>query len=56
MSKLDLNEWNICNPDLRQDVLPQPYRLISDILDETILHNLNLYMYQIEEKKKDENY
>lgn len=29
MNKTDLNDWNICNPDLREDPLPQPYKLIN---------------------------
>jgi hypothetical protein len=48
MKKFDLNEWEICNPDNREDVLPQPYRLINEVLNETILYRLNLSMYEIE--------
>ena len=47
MNKIDLNEWEICNPDNREDQLPQPFRLISEVLSETILHKLSLSMYEI---------
>lgn len=56
MQKLDLNEWQICNPDNREDSLPQPYKLINEVLNETIMYKLNLSMFEIEEKKKDKNY
>lgn len=56
MMKFDLNEWGICNPDNREDVLPQPYRLISEVLGETILYQLSLKMFEIQQKKKDKNY
>lgn len=36
--------------------MPQPYGLISEALKETILHKLDLAMFQIEQKKKDSNY
>ena len=56
MSKMDLTEWGICNPDNREDQLPQPYRLIAEVLRETVLHGLSVAMFEIEDKKKDKNY
>jgi hypothetical protein len=56
MKSLDLEEWHISDPDSREDLLPQPYRLISDLLQETVLHGLSLNIYNIEQKKKDSNY
>ena len=33
-----------------------PYRLIDEVLQETILYKLNLALHHLEEKKKDRNY
>ena len=33
-----------------------PYRLIDEVLNETILKQLGLALHRIEEKKKDKNY
>lgn len=37
-------------------MLPEPYAMIVDVMQETILHKLNLSMHEIENKRKDENY
>ena len=52
----DLDEWIICNPGHREDRLPQPYALVAEILGETVMHQLGLAMFEIEQKKKDSNY
>lgn len=53
---MDLMEWGICDPDNREDHLPQPYSLIAEVLRETVLHGLSVAMFEIEQKKKDKNY
>ena len=32
-----LNDWKQCNPDLRINQLPMPYKIIDEILNEEIL-------------------
>ena len=56
MKKIELDQWDICDPENREDILPQPYGLISNVLEETIFHKLGLAMYEIDQKKKDSNY
>jgi hypothetical protein len=56
MKQTDLDEWDICDPERREDFLPQPYGFIADILGETVLYKLGLAMFEIEQKKKDRNY
>ena len=51
---LDDNDVN--NPDNALDILPLPYSIIDEVLNETILFQLNLKMHEIEEKKKNSNY
>lgn len=42
----------INDPQRREDHLPFPYSMIDEVLQETILYQLNLKMYDIEQKKK----
>lgn len=55
-NKDPLTDFSANDPDNIDDVLPFPYSMIADVLNETILHNLSLEMHHIEQKKKDENY
>lgn len=56
MTSLDLESWKVCDPELRQDHLPQPYSLINEVLEETVLHRLDLALFNIDQKNKDPNY
>jgi hypothetical protein len=51
-----LFDSSINNPDNKEDILPMPYSLINEVLNETFLHELNLKLHEIEQKKKDSNY
>ena len=51
-----LNDATINNPLNQDDLLPMPYCLIDEVLQETIILQLNLKMHEIEEKKKNPNY
>ena len=37
MHKDVLNDWKFCDPEIRTDQLPMPYRIIDEILNEEIL-------------------
>ena len=39
MKKDILNDWQFCDPDVREDQLPMPYRIIDEVLREEILQN-----------------
>lgn len=51
-----LIDININDPENREDKLPFPYSMINDVLNETIIYQLNLQMHEIQQKKKDDNY
>ncbi len=51
-----LVDININDPENREDKLPFPYSMINDVLNETIIYQLNLQMHEIQQKKKDDNY
>ena len=40
------------DPDNLEDRLPMPYSLINDVLNETILFQLNLKMHEIDKTRK----
>lgn len=52
----ELNSWSYCNPDNFGDILPQPFRLISHILEETLLSRVFSAVFLIEKHKSDANY
>jgi hypothetical protein len=51
-----LADYQTNDPENREDKLPFPYSMIADVLQETVIYQLNLKMHQIEEKKKTANY
>ena len=32
MKNIELDKWDICDPENREDILPMPYSLINDVL------------------------
>ena len=52
----ELNGWKYCNPSLKQDKLPQPYRFIDKCLNQEILRQLYEKVFEIEKYKNDPNY
>ncbi|EAR92680.2 WD domain, G-beta repeat protein (macronuclear) [Tetrahymena thermophila SB210] len=55
--KGDLNNYEYCNPENKEDELPQPYKFINGIINEMIFHNINLKIFEIEKTyKSDPNY
>lgn len=52
----DLNDWNFCNPEIYNDKLPQPYRLINNILETEILKPVYKKIFQIEDMKNNPSY
>ena len=51
-----LLDFSANDPDNIEDILPFPYSMIVEVLNETILHKLSLEMHHIEQKKKNDNY
>ena len=43
----ELDDHQVNDPENTVDVLPMPYSLIDEILNETILFKLNLKMHEI---------
>lgn len=52
----DLNSWNFCDPDKFVDVLPWPYSMVSTVLEEDILQNVDEKIYEIELMKHNPSY
>ena len=52
----DLNDWNFCNPEIYNDKLPQPYRMINSILESEILQPVYKKIFQIEDMKNNPSY
>ena len=52
----DLNDWNFCNPEIYNDKLPQPYRMINNILESEILKPVYKKIFQIEDMKNNPSY
>lgn len=52
----DLNNWQYCDPDARIDILPQPFRFINQVLEESIMRNVNTKIEEIDQLKTNPSY
>ncbi len=55
-AEIDRDSWEVCDPDRQEDPLPMPYRLIDEVLNDSIMSQVYLGVHKIEKKKKDPNY
>lgn len=52
----DLNNWEFCDPDARVDLLPQPFRFIDEIIEDTLMRAVNKKIEEIDELKTNPSY
>jgi hypothetical protein len=52
----DLNNWMHCDPEKPKDVLPQPFRFIDELIEETLMFKVNKKIDEINDLKANPSY